>query len=88
VLLDPLDLGSGMGKNQRSGSRMNIPDHIYFLELRHHNYGLKYLNSLMRIRNGKILYLGSVNSLMRIRDGKILDPGWKNYYPGSGIFLT
>jgi len=51
VLLDPLDLGSGMGKNQRSGSRMNIPDHIYFLELRHHNYGLKYLNSLMRIRD-------------------------------------
>jgi hypothetical protein len=39
----------------------------------------------MRIRNGKILYLGSVNSLMRIRDGKILDPGWKNYYPGSGM---
>jgi hypothetical protein len=22
---------------------------------------------------------------MRIRDGKILDPGWKNYYPGSGM---
>jgi hypothetical protein len=29
VLLDPLDLGSGMGKNQRSGSRMNIQDHIF-----------------------------------------------------------
>jgi hypothetical protein len=29
VLLDPLDLGSGMGKNQRSGSRMNILDHIF-----------------------------------------------------------
>jgi hypothetical protein len=42
----------------------------------------------MRIRNGKILYLGSVNSLMRIRDGKILDLGWKNFYAGSGIFLT
>jgi hypothetical protein len=46
----------------------------YFRELRHHNFGLKYLNSLMWIRNGKILYLGSGNSLMRIRDGKILDP--------------
>jgi hypothetical protein len=60
----------------------------YFRELRHHNSGLKYLNSLMLIWNEKILYLGSVNSLMRIRDGKILDPGWKNYYPGSGIFFT
>jgi hypothetical protein len=29
VLFDLLDLGSGMGKNQRSGYRMNILDHIF-----------------------------------------------------------
>jgi hypothetical protein len=34
-----------MGKKSGSG--------LYFLEPRNHFYGLKYLNSLMRIRDGK-----------------------------------
>jgi hypothetical protein len=54
------------------GSGMNNPDHI-FLELRNHFllfWGLKYLNSLMRIR-----YPGSGMETVRIRDGKKSDPG-------------
>jgi hypothetical protein len=46
------------------GSGMNNPDHI-FLELRNHFWGLKYLNYLMRIRDGK-------NSA---RDGKKVGSG-------------
>ncbi len=42
----------------------------YIRKLRNHFFGLKYLNSLMRIRDGKI---GS----------EIRDPGWKKV--GSGI---
>jgi hypothetical protein len=54
-----------MGK--KSGSRIrNEQPGSYFLELRNHFWGLKYLNSLMRIRDGKI----------RIRDGKKSDPGY------------
>jgi hypothetical protein len=30
---------------------MNNPDHCYFLDLTNHSFGLKYLNSLMRIRD-------------------------------------
>jgi hypothetical protein len=51
----------------------------YFRELR--NHGLKYLNSLMRIRDP-----GLKKFRCGIRDGKkfrILDPGWEKF--GSGI---
>jgi hypothetical protein len=40
-----------MGKKPGSGSRMNNPDHIS--ERIEPFFGLKYLNSLMRIRDGK-----------------------------------
>jgi hypothetical protein len=43
--------GSGIGKKSRSGSGLKILDHI--LELRNHFFGLKDLNFLMRIRDGK-----------------------------------
>jgi hypothetical protein len=47
----PLHPGSGMGKKSGSGSGMNNPDHnSKSLEK---NFGLKYSNSLMRIRDGK-----------------------------------
>ena len=46
-----LTLGSGMSKKSGSGSEMNNQDHIS--ESLDHFYGLKYLNSLMRIRDGK-----------------------------------
>jgi hypothetical protein len=55
-----------MGKKSGSGSGMNNPDHI-FPELRNHFFGLKYLNSLMSIRNP-----GWKNS----------DPGWKKFRSG------
>jgi hypothetical protein len=41
--------GSGMGKKSRSGSEINIPDHI-FESLETMVWEYKYLNSLMRIR--------------------------------------
>ncbi len=49
-----LTLGSGMGKNSGSGSGMNNQDHI-FERLRNQIFGLKNLNSLMRIWDGKYL---------------------------------
>jgi hypothetical protein len=63
-----------MGESQHPdpGSGMNNPDHI-FLELRNHFFdflGLKYLNSLMRIRDPGWRQFGS-----GIRDGKKSDPG-------------
>jgi hypothetical protein len=67
---------------KKSGSGSGIRDEqpgSYFLELRNHYFGLKYFNSLMRVRDGKNSDPGS----MRIRDGKNSDPGWKNV--GSGI---
>jgi hypothetical protein len=72
VPLRPLDPGSGMGRKSASGSGMNNPDHIFknietifilFL-------GLKYLNSLMRIRDPGWRQFGS-----GIRDRKKSDPG-------------
>jgi hypothetical protein len=51
--------GSGIGMN-KPGS--------YFLELRNHFLGLKYLNSLMRIRDGKISNPGFGKEKSRIRD--------------------
>jgi hypothetical protein len=50
----PLDPGFGMGKKSGSGSGIRIRDEqpeSYFLELGNHFSGLKYLNSLMRIRD-------------------------------------
>jgi hypothetical protein len=60
-----------MGK--KSGSGSGIRDEqpgSYFLEFRNHFFGLKYLNSLMRIR-----VPGSGMKTIRTRDGKKLDPG-------------
>jgi hypothetical protein len=56
-----------MGKKSRSG--MNNPDHIS--ESLETNLGLKYLNSLMQIRD-----TGSEIDKIWIRD-----PGWKKYIP-------
>jgi hypothetical protein len=48
-----------MGKKSGSGSGMNNPDHIYeSLETIFIFLGLKYLNSLMRIWDGKYADLG------------------------------
>ncbi len=51
---DP-DTGSGafLPLDPGSGSGMINPDHRYFRELRNQFFGLKYLNYLMRIRDGK-----------------------------------
>ncbi len=71
----PLDPGSGMGRKSASGSgiRDEQPG-SYFLELRNHFFvffGLKYLHSLMRIRDPGWRQFGS-----GIREGKsrIRDP--------------
>ncbi len=71
-----LTLGSGMGRKSASGSgiRDEQPG-SYFLELRNHFFGLKYLNSLMRIRDGNSSDPGSGMETVRIRDGKKSDPG-------------
>jgi hypothetical protein len=43
-----------MGKKSGSGSKIRDEQPgSYFLELKNHYLGLKYLNSLMRIRDGK-----------------------------------
>ncbi len=65
-----------MGKKSRSGSgiRDEQPG-SYFLELRNHFFGLKYLNSLMRIRDPGWKQFGP----------GIRDPGWKKVDPGSGL---
>ncbi len=48
----PLDPGSGMARKSASGSGIHDEQPgSYFLELRNHFFGLKYLNSLMRIRD-------------------------------------
>jgi hypothetical protein len=72
-----------MGKKSGSRSRIRIRDEqpgSYFLELRKHFFGLKYLNSLMRIWD-----LGSGMEKIWIQD-----PGWKKVgsrirdkHPGS-----
>ncbi len=54
----PLDPGSGMGKKSGSGSGMNNPDHISE-SLETIFLGLKYLNSLMRIRDTGWKKIGS-----------------------------
>ncbi len=69
----PLDPGSGIGK--KSGSGIRIQDEqpgSYFRELRKQFFGLKYLNSSMRIRKPEA-YPGSFWSWFQ--DGKNLDPG-------------
>jgi hypothetical protein len=68
-----------MGK--KSGSRSGIrirggKPGSNFRELRNHFFGLKYLTSLMRIRDP-----GSGMEKIWIRD-----PGWKNLDPESGIW--
>ncbi len=64
--------GSGMGKKSGSGSGIrNEQPGSYFLELRNHFLGLKYLNSLMRIRDPGWKQFGS-----GIWDGKNSDPGY------------
>jgi hypothetical protein len=62
--------GSGMGRKSASGSGMNNPG-SYVLELRNHFLGflgLKYLNSLMRIRDRDRSDPGSGMEKSRIRD--------------------
>jgi hypothetical protein len=54
VLFWPLDSGSGMGKKSRSGIRIRDEQPgSCFRELKNQFFGLKYLNSLIRIRDGK-----------------------------------
>jgi hypothetical protein len=76
VLFDPWirDPGYGMGRKSASGSgiRDEQPG-SYFLELQNHFFLLKYLNSLMRIRDPGWRQFGS----------GIRDLGWKKV--GSGI---
>ncbi len=68
--------GSGIRDGRKSASGYRIRDEqpgSYFLELRNHFlafFGLKYLNSLMRIRDPR-----SGMETVRIRDGKKSDPG-------------
>ncbi len=50
--------GSGMGKKSGSKSEMNNPDHVSE-SLETIFFGLKFLNSLMRIRDGKNMEPGS-----------------------------
>ncbi len=72
----PLDPGSGIRDWRKSASGSGIRDEqpgSYFLELRNHFllfFWLKYLNSLMRIRDPGWRQFGS-----EIRDGKMSDPG-------------
>ncbi len=76
--------GSGMGKKVRI--RIQDPwwttqPGSYFLELRNHFFGLKYLNSLMRIRDGKIriraLGWKKVGSGINIPDPQYFDEPYK-----------
>jgi hypothetical protein len=61
--------GSGMVRKSASGSgiRDEQPG-SYFVELRNHFFGLKYLNSLMRIRDPRWRQFGSGMEKSRIRD--------------------
>jgi hypothetical protein len=84
------DPGSGSGIGKKSGFRSGIrirdgKPGSYFLELRNHFFWLKYLNSLMRMRNPT-----SGMEKIQIRDpgwkklgSRIWDWGWKKF--GSGI---
>jgi hypothetical protein len=63
-----LNPGSGMGKKSGSGSGMNCTRIIFpRAYCRNHFFGLKYFNSLMRIRDGKKLDPGS-GKTYRIRN--------------------
>ncbi len=73
-----------MGKKSRSGSGIRIRDEHFgshFRELRHIFFRLKYLNSLIRIRDpGIFLTLDpgifvTLDPAAGIRDGKNSDPG-------------
>jgi hypothetical protein len=70
VPFGPLDPGSGMGKKIRIRIRYEQAG-SYLRELKKQFFGLKYLNSLMRIRDGKI---------------RVRDPGWKKFGSGMKIF--
>ncbi len=70
----PRDPGTGMGKKSGSGTGIREKQPAsYFLELRNHIFGLKYLNSLKRVRDPE----------SKIEKVRIRDPGWKKV--GSGI---
>jgi hypothetical protein len=47
----PLDPGSGKGKNKDPDPDLGWTTRIIFRELRNHFFGIKYLNSLMQIRD-------------------------------------
>ncbi len=76
----PLDPGFGMGKKLGSGSGMNNPNHIS--EKTETVFGLKYLNSLMRIQGPGWNKFGSEIGMEknRIRDkhpgSPTLHSGW------------
>ncbi len=76
---------SGAFLTPGSGIRDEQPE-SYFLELRNHCFGflgLKYLNSLMRIRDAGIRDGDSSD-----RDGKKSDPGSGIKHPGSATLVT
>ncbi len=66
-LFRPLDPGSGMGKESRSGSGMNLPDHIS-----------ESLETIFWVKNTSIL-CGSGSGIRNLFDpgSGIRDPGWK-----------
>jgi hypothetical protein len=73
-------LTPGSGIRDREKIRIRIRDEqpgSYFLELRNHFLGLKYFNSLMRIRDGKNSDPGPGMEKLRIRD----------VYPGSATLV-
>jgi hypothetical protein len=84
--LDPgsggfLTPGSGMGKKAGSGSGIrNEQPGSYFLELRNQFFGLKYFNSLMRIRDEKNSDPGSGMEKSRIRNPE--------KHPGSATLVS
>ncbi len=78
------DPGCGMGKKSRSGSRMNIPDHIS-----------ESLDTIFWVKNTSILWCSSpdpgsrnlfdLGSEIWVLGSGIRNPGWKNLDSGSGI---
>ncbi len=89
AIWDPVS-GSGIGKKSGSRSGIRIRDGkpwSYFWELRNHFFWLKYLNSLMCIRDpGSVMekiQIWDQGSRMEKSGSRIQDPGWKKL--GSGI---
>jgi hypothetical protein len=58
-----------MGKKSGSGSGMHNPNHI-LESLGKPFFGLKYLKSLMRIRDGKIWILDPCDQAIKVKNGE------------------